>query len=805
MKSHHNIIIVGGGIVGCSTAYHLAKMGIKDVLVLEKGELTSGSTWHAAGLVGQLRTNRNITRMLKYSVELYEKLEAETGQPTGWCKSGGLRLACTPERMQEIKKVATTAKSFGLDMEIIGPKEAKELFPIMSDKDVLGACYLPTDGYTDPSMTTNAMAAGAKQNGVTFKRGIRVLDLKLDGKSERVTEVITDNGVFTCDTFLNAAGMWARELGQMAGVNVPLIPVEHQYLVTEVISDLPKNLPTMRDPDHLIYYKEEAGGLVMGGYEPNPIPWSVKGISKNFGQELLESRFDHFEQLAELAIKRTPVLGEVGVRKLINGPEAFTPDGHFIMGKAPELKNYFVAAGFNAHGIAAGGGAGKMMAEWIVEGHPSLDLWPVDIRRFGSYSENIKYVENRTLELYGKHYTISWPHEEHDSARDIKKGPLYEILKKKGAVYGTKFGWERPNWFAPNGVEPKDTVSFDRPNWFEHVAKEHMAIRNSVALIDQSSFSKMEVEGPDALKFLQMMAVNDVDKPIGSLVYTQFCNERGGIEADLTIGRIAEDKFYIVTGTAFGEHDKAWLDDNLPQDFNLTIKDITPSRGVINICGPKSLDVLKKVSSADFSLEKFPFATLQNIEVGLVETYALRVTYVGELGWELHVPSYYAQTLYNTLWEAGQEFGIINAGYRAIESCRLEKGYRYWSTDLTPDYTPYAAGLGFCVKLDKENFVGKEALINEKEKGPAERLVAFTLEEDPCLHGGETIICQDKVIGVLTSGGYGHYVKKTLAYGYIPREYLKAEEFFIESFGKKVKAKRFKGSLYDPKRQKIMV
>ncbi len=627
MPKKAQVVIVGGGIVGCSIAYHLGKMGWSDVLVVEKEELTSGSTWHAAGLVGQLRSSRNVTKMLKYSVELYERLEAETGQSTGWKPVGGLRLASSQERWIELKKGATTARSFGLEMHLLTPQEAYELFPIMTLDNVVGAAFLPTDGHADPSGITQALAKGARASGVTFQRQTRVTGITV--QQRRATIVHTDQGDIEAEIVVVAAGLWSRDLGRMAGVNIPVVPVEHQYMVSEKIPDLPKDIPTMRDPDNLVYYKEEVGALSMGGYEFNPIPWAEKGIPRDFGQQLLPPNFPHFEQLAELALQRTPILGTVGVRELINGPEAFTPDGHFVMGRAPELDNFYVAAGFNAHGIAAGGGAGRMLAEWIVEGQPSFDLWPVDIRRFGPHHRSDRYNRSRTLELYGKHYTLSWPHEEHESARPGRRSPLYSTLKAQGAVFGARFGWERPNWFASEGVEPKDIPTFGKPNWFDHVGEECRAVRERVALIDQTSFSKMEVRGPGALMFLQKLADNNVRKPVGRLTYTQFCNEQGGIECDLTVSRFGEELFYITTGTAFGLHDRDWMQQHMPRDGSVFLSDVTSSYAVLNLCGPHARDVLQMVTEDDVSHEAFPFGHCREINIGYAMVRALRVTYVG--------------------------------------------------------------------------------------------------------------------------------------------------------------------------------
>ncbi|MCH2365857.1 MAG: FAD-dependent oxidoreductase [Planctomycetes bacterium] len=802
MQDRAQVLVIGGGIVGCSAAYHLAKSGCRDVLLVEKGELTSGSTWHAAGLVGQLRSSRNVTRMLKHSVELYESLEAETGQATGWKQVGGLRLACSEERMQELRKGATTARSFGLEMELLSPKEALELFPIMSPKDIVGGAFLPTDGYADPTSVTRALAKGARDGGVTIERGIRVKDFLV--KDRRVVGVQTDQGDIEVETVLLAAGMWSRQLGALAGVNVPLIPVMHQYLVTDKIPDIPADLPTMRDPDKLVYYKEEAGALAMGGYEHNPIPWSVDGIPGDFGQQLLEPDFDHFEQISRLAIERTPLLETAGVRELINGPESFTPDGHFIMGRAPELDNFFVGAGFNAHGIAAGGGAGRMLAEWILEGRPSLDLWSVDIRRFGEHHRELGYVRDRTLELYGKHYSIAWPGAEHESGRKLRMSPLYTRLAGQGAVFGSKFGWERANWFAPPGIEARETHPFGKPAWFEPVGAEHRAIREAVALIDQTPFSKLEVSGPGSFEFLQRLVAANLDKAPGGLTYTQLCNERGGIECDLTIARVEDERFYIVTGTAFGGHDMSWIREHLDSSGSIELTDITDTRAVINVCGPRSRELLESVCDDPFDNESFPFAHCHPVRIGNTTILALRVTYVGELGWELHMPMDGATEVYDLLAESGKTLGVQNAGYRAIESCRLEKGYRYWSTDLTADYTPWEAGLGFCVTLDKGDFIGREALLEAKERGVSRKLCCFTLEEYRPLNGGETISRGGEVLGVLTSGGYGYTIGQSIAYGYIPSELTAESDFEVEVMGEPVRAIRHDGALYDSKRERIL-
>ncbi|MBT8367753.1 MAG: FAD-dependent oxidoreductase [Deltaproteobacteria bacterium] len=807
MQDSAQVVIIGGGIVGCSTAYHLTKMGWKDVVIIDKGELTSGSTWHAAGLVGQLRSERNITRMLQYSVSLYDQLEAETGFATGWKMSGCLHLANTKERMYELKKGATTARSFGLEMNIITPREAYDLCPIISLDGIIGAAYMPTDGEADPSGITQALAQGARSRGAKIYRNNLVTGFEFD--KNRVTAVKTKAGDIKCEILVNCTGMWGYQVGEMLGINTPVVPFMHQYAITNPIKDLPPKLPTIRDKDNLIYYKEEVGGLVMGGYERNGIPWAIDGVSNNFNSNLLDSDFDHFTQLAEPATQRTPCLEEAGIRKLINGPEGFTPDGDAIMGPAPERDNVFVAVGFNAFGIAAGGGAGRMMAEWIIEGEPSLDVWPLDIRRFGPYHKSRRYNVERTAEIYGKHYTIHWPAEEHDSARGIRRSPLYFPLKEKGAVYGAKYGWERANWFAPEGVAPEDDLTFEIPNWFEHVAAEHKNARENVVVIDQSSFCKFEVLGPGALAFLNRLSANQIDKPVGKVIYTQMCNERGTIECDLTIGRLAEDRFLLVVGTAFGLRASWWITNHLPSDGSVSVKEMTSAYAVLNVIGPKSRELLQTLTNADVSNEGFAFGTCKNLAIGYAPVLSFRVTYVGELGYELYIPTEFAVHVYESLWDAGQDLGIKNAGYRTIASMHLEKGYADWGSELTPEYTPFDAGLGFCVALAKDDFIGNEALMRVKNEGPRFKLCTFTIEtETPLmLQGSAPIIYKGKVLGVTTSSGYGHTVKKNICYAYIPVEEASYEEgceieVYKEMYPAKLEPSRV---LYDPERKRILM
>ncbi|PIP35871.1 MAG: hypothetical protein COS92_08550 [Desulfobacterales bacterium CG07_land_8_20_14_0_80_52_14] len=807
MRQSARVVIIGGGIIGCSTAYHLTRLGIKDIVLLEKNQLTSGSTWHAAGLVGQLRSERNITRMLQMSVGLYETLEAETGLSTGWKKTGCLHLASTRDRMYELKNGATTARSFGLEMHILTPKEAYDLCPILSLEGIIGAAFMPTDGQADPSGITQALARGARDRGAKISTDTLVTGFDIQGK--RIQAVLTQTGRIECETVVNCTGMWGYQMGRMLGVNTPVVPFQHQILVSEKIPGMPKNLPTIRDKDNLIYYKEEVGGLIMGGYERNGIPWSVDGVSNDFSGRLLEPDFDHFQILSEPALRRTPCLQNVGIVKLINGPEGFTPDGNAIMGPAPELDNLFVAVGFNAFGIAAGGGAGQMMAEWIIHGEPSLDLWPLDIRRFGPHHKSRSYQVERTAELYGKHYTIHWPHEEHDSARGIRRSPLYYLLKAKGGIFGAKYGWERPNWFAPPGVEYNDRPTFEVPGCFECVADEHRRARGKVVLIDQSSFCKFEMTGPKALESLNRLCTNRIDRPVGSVIYTPMCNNRGGIECDLTIARLETERFLLVVGTAFGLRVGWWIRKHLPADGSVVFHEVTSAFGVINVVGPKSRELLQRVTKDDFSSQSFRFGTCKPIVVGHAPAKAFRITYVGELGYELYIPVDFAGHVYETLWKAGQDLSIGNAGYRAINSMRLEKGNADWGSELTPEYTPYDAGLDACVSLDKEDFMGKSALARiQKDKAPW-RLCSFTLDEkDPVMiQGSAPIIRKSEVIGVTSSAGYGHTIGKTIAYGYIPAEKaVSGQGWEIESYRKVYPAAcHLNRVLYDPQREKIRI
>lgn len=809
LPSSSKVVIIGGGIIGCSTAYHLAKMGV-EVVLLERKKLTSGTTFHAAGLVGQLRSNANVTQLLGYSIDLYRKLEAETGQATGWKMNGGMRLACTEERWTEVKRQATTAHSFGLDMQLLTPKEAQDLWPLMDIGDVVGAAFLPTDGQANPSDITLSLAKGARMAGAQIFEDTKVLSV--DIQEGVIKGVIVEGGRIDCEKVVVCAGMWTRPFCAAHGVNVPLVPVEHQYIVTERIEGVASNLPTLRDPDRLTYWKEDVGGLVMGGYEPNPKLWRDGSLPPGFHYSLLDNDFDHFTPLMEQALGRVPALNNVGVKQMINGPESFTPDGMFILGEAPEQRNLFVGAGFNAFGIASGGGAGMCLAEWVAKGETPFDLWPADIRRFGRPHFDTDWIRKRTYEAYGKHYTMAWPSEEHHSGRPCRKSPLYEYLKSDGAVFGEKLGWERPNWFAdPSlGEVQEDIYTFQRPNWHAAVGREHKACRDGVALFDQTSFAKFALKGPDAEAALSWIAANDVAKPVGSLIYTQMLNDRGGIEADVTVVRKARDEYYIVTGTGFATRDFDWISRNIPAGANAQLFDITSANTVLALMGPKARDVLQAVTRADVSNAAFPFGTAKTIGIAGCPVLAVRVTYVGELGWELHFPVEYATGIYAALHEAGAAHGLCNAGYRAIETMRLEKGYRAWSADIGPDHTPDEAGLGWAVKMKKNiPFKGRDAVAAQRANGVKKMMATFTTAPDVILNGRETIYRDGKRVGWLSSGGFGHSINKAIGLGYVRNpegvttDFVLSGKYELEVATIRVPADVTLAPLFDPKMERI--
>ena len=798
---HAKIVIIGGGAIGCSVAYQLALAGEKDVLLLEKGQITEGCTWHAAGLVGQLRGKRNLTRLMQNSVAVYDRLEAESGLAIDWKKVGSLRLAGSQDRWSEIRRSMTQARSFGFECHDVSVAEAKKMFPYIETKGLVGAAFVPSDGYVDPYALTQAYARAARDNGAVINERVQVTEIVTDGR--RVVGVVTDNGTIGCEVLVNCAGLSAKRIGEMAGVSLAAGVVEHQYFVTEKTLDFDKSLPTLRDPDNNFYLKPDVAAFAIGGWEDGTKGCWDGRPPFDFGRELFAENMDRLELFALPCAERLPVLNETGIQTVINGPIPVSADGEPIMGLVPELDNFFTACGFTA-GIAASGGAGEAMAAWIIDGDPGMDLWAFDVRRFGKTHANSGFLQERAIEAYAAYYKIHWPGEEADAARGVRRSPLYDRLKQAGAVYGSKSGWERPNWFAPDGQAAKDAPSFEgKPNWFGPVGEEVRAIRERVALIDQSSFSKFEIYGPGAFDALQALAANDLSGGPGRCVYTQLCNTKGGIEADLTIMHVAEDRFYVVTGSGFGVRDGHWISSHLPLDGSVTMRDVTSAYAVLNLCGPKAREVLECVTRDDVSNAALPFLSCAEIELGNGHGLAAHVGYVGELGWELHIPVEYAAYIYELLWQAGEPFGIANAGYRAVESCRLEKAYVYWSAEIGPDYTPFEAGLGFCVALDNGAFLGRDALAKAADKPPLRKLCTFQVEGFAPFHGGEAILHKGEVVGLTTSAGFGHYLGVSIAFGYLPAELAGETEFEIEAFGTSYTAARKARALYDPKAQRL--
>ncbi len=799
------VVIIGGGVIGCSIAYHLTAMGWRDVVVVERGELAGGSTWHSAGLVGQLRSSINLTRIMMDSVALYARLDAETGVDPGWMQVGSLRLA-SEERMAELRRQAVAARGYGLAMELLSPQEAVDLFPVMTKEGLAGAAFLPTDGRIDPNGLTQALAAGARARGAQIVRQARVLSIPVRG--DRVQAVETDRGTIHTDVVVNAAGMWARDIGRMAGVVVPVSPMEHQFLITQPIPGVRREFPTLRDPDRLVYFREEVGGLVVGGYEPDPAPWGLDGIPDDFVHRLLPPDWDRFEQLGRLALSRIPALKEAGIVKLINGPEAFTPDGGFLLGEAPELRGFFVAAGFNAHGIAAAGGIGQVMAEWIVEGQPHLDVWRMDIRRFGRHYRSRRYALAKTVEAYARHYEIHYPYQEAEAGRNLRLSPLHARVVALGAVLGEKGGWERPNWFAANeagGDLEHEPRGWMRRFWSPAIGIEHRATREAAGLFDFTSFNKIEVSGRGALRALQSITDNDLDKPVGTITYTSMLNARGGIECDFTVTRLADDRCLIITGAAFGTHDMVWIRRHMPDDGSVQVRDLGGTLACVGLWGPRARAILQQVTNDDVSNAAFPYLTAREITIGQVPVTSLRVTYVGELGWEFYTPSEMALGVWDALWEAGRPLGLVPVGYRAVDTLRLEKGYRYWSADITPETTPYEAGLGFTVKLGKGDFLGRDALVQQREEGVRRRLCCLVLEDPNAVAAmDEPVYAGDRVVGLVTSGGYGYTAQRSIAYAYLPVDLAEpGTALTVVVDGGRVPAQVTREPLYDPRHARV--
>ncbi|MGB9367606.1 MAG: FAD-dependent oxidoreductase [Xanthobacteraceae bacterium] len=801
-------VVIGGGVIGCSVAYHLTKLGWRDVVLLEQGRLTCGTTWHAAGLVGQLRAHQNMTRLVQYSAQLYQALESETGQATGWKQCGSVLVARTPERVTLFRRIASAARAQGVVCEIISLQEAARKYPVMRTDDLLGALWLPDDAKVNPADVTQALAKGARMGGARIVEQTRVNSIQQ--KNGVATGVSTTRGDIKAEVVINCAGQWAKHVGRLASVTVPLHSAEHMYIVTGRIDGVHPDLPVLRDPDGYIYVKEEVGGLLMGGFEPVAKPWAMDGIPENFEFGMLPDDWDQFQILMENALIRLPCLETAEIKTFMNGPESFTPDNNFIMGEAPELKNFYVAAGFNSIGIASGGGAGRALAEWIVNGEPTLDLWPVDVRRFARFHDDDRFLKERVSEVLGLHYMMPWPNRELQSARPQRRSPLYDRLAAQHALFGSKMGWERPNFFAPGKDDARLDYAWGRQNWFPYAAAEHKAAREAVTIADLTSFAKFFVQGRDAETLLQHLCANDAAVPVGSTVYTGLLNARGTYESDLTIARLAADRFLLITGTAQATRDADWINRHLG-GFDATLTEVTAAFAVIALMGPRARDLLSRVTRAPLDNAALPFGVIREIGIAKATVLASRRTYVGELGWELYVPTEHAGGVYDALMEAGGDLGVRNAGYYAIESLRLEKGYRAWGRELTPDYNPYEAGLSFAVKLDKGDFIGRDALIATKAKPPARRLLSFVAlsPDTPIAHGGELILRNGEPAGEVTSAAYGHTVGGIVALGYVATGGARIDDtwlsarFEIDIAGERVPVRASLKAPHDPSGAKM--
>jgi len=803
------VVIIGGGIVGTSVAYHLTQLGWRDVVLLEQGSLSCGTTWHAAGLVGQLRSSSNLTRLIGYSVELYGRLEAETGQSTGWKRCGSVSVARTAERMVQLRRNASVANSYGIEAHVISREEAGARYPLMRVDDLVGAVWIPGDGKANPADVTQALARGARAGGARLLEGVKVTGV--DVVRGRVARVETSKGPIATEILVNCAGMWARELGRMSGVTVPLHACEHMYIVTQPIAGVSSDLPVLRDPDGHIYVKEEVRGLLMGGFDPWAKPWGTDGIPEGFAFGTLKEDWEKFEILMTNALTRLPALETAEVRTFMNGPESFTPDNYFILGEAPEVRRYYVGAGFCSGGIAAAGGAGRALAEWIVEDRPPMDLWQADIRRFAPFHGDRRFLRERVSEIVGVHYNIAFPNRELTSGRGLRRSPLHERLRDRRAAFGAKMGWERANWFAPEGVAPEPVYSFGRQNWFPHSAAEHRAAREAVALFDQTSFAKLRLDGADAEAVLQRLCANDVAVPPGRIVYTGMLNERGGFESDLTVTRLSRDAYLIVTGSAQRTRDLDWIRRHLPEGARAAVSDVTDAYAVLGLMGPRSRDLLARVCGADLGNDAFPFATSREIGIDGATVRASRITYVGELGWELYLPVQEAGRVYDALWEAGRELGLRDAGYYAMESLRMEKAYRAWGREVTTDDTPWEAGLGFAVRLDKPaSFIGREALLSRREQPLTKRLLTFVLEDEAALPWGDEPILRDgRVVGAVTSAAFGHTLGRAVAMGYVrdpdgvDGRYIETGAFALDIGGDRVAARAGLAAPYDPRALRV--
>jgi len=798
LPERSQVVIIGGGVVGCSIAYHLAQRGIVDVTLVERRQLTNGSTWHAAGLVGQLRTSSSLTQLMQQSVRTYQSLEEHTGYATGWRGVGSIRVASSPARWEEIKRLATTGRSFGFDVHLASANEAKELFPLLNTDGVYGATWIPSDGYVDPNQLTHSFATGARAAGVRIIQNCRVELIQREGR--RITGVVTSQGRIECDTLVNATGMWGTETARLAGVDLAVNAVEHQYVVTEKSPDVPWDLPTLRDPDARFYLKPEVGGIVIGGWEEGSrVPW--RRIPVDLGPDLFPPNHERFEGIAEGAANRIPLFGKLGIQTWVNGPIPFSPDAEPLMGVTEDLDNMFHCCGFSA-GIAAGGGAGWALANWIVDGDPGLDLWHFDVRRFGRSHNVPAYLERRSIDSYGHYYSVSYPNIGLADPRGQRRSNIYNELQARGAVFGSKFGWERANWFGDGKTEESPT--WGRGNSFPFIAAEHEVVRTGVGVVDQSSFSKYEIGGTGALPLLQKVAGGNMDVAIGRIVYTQLLNAKGGIEADVTITRLGENEFYFVTGSAFGRHDLTFLLQHAPDDGSVYIRDVTSAYGVLNVCGPRSRELATKLSWTDMSNDAFPYMTAQQMDLGFAPVRALRATYVGELGWEFHMPTEYMADLYERILDAGEEFDIRNVGYKTVESLRLEKQFLAWGNDIRADNNPYEAGLGFAVKPDKPELLAGPILRQVRDEGVKRKLRWFSAEPDVVMWGGELLTHDSHELATtVRSAGYGHTVGRTIFSAYVPMDLAGEKDFIVDVASERHPVRRETGPMYDPKGAKV--
>ncbi len=805
------VVIVGGGVIGCSIAYHLTKIGWDDVVLLERKQLTSGTTWHAAGLVGQLRPSINMTKLAKYTGELYRGLEAETGQATGYRQCGSISMATNAERFEELKRSASMAKVFDLPVHVVTPQEIKDLAHIVNVDDVVGGIHIPSDGYANAVDITQALAKGARTGGAQIFENTKVTKIRHNG--DRVTGVDTDDGSIDADYVVICGGMWTRDLAASIGVAAPLHACEHYYVLFEGVEGIDPTLPVLRDYDYCGYYKYDAGKLLVGAFEPNARPWGMDGISEDFCFDEIAGSFEHFEPLLMDAMRRVPALEKAGIQKFFCGPESFTPDVRYHLGESAELKGCFVAAGLNSIGLQSAGGVGKVMADWIRDGIPPADLWTVDIRRNMPFQINRKYLRERVTESLGLLYATHYPFKQYETARGVRRSAIHDRLVAAGACHGEAFGWERPNWYAEPGTTPNYEYSYGRQNWFEANAAECKAVREAVGLFDQSSFAKFRLEGRDACAVLNRVCANDVDVAPGKLIYTQWLNEKGGIEADLTVTRLSQTAYLIVTGAETEVKDFNWLTRHVPDDAHAILTNVSSAMGVISIMGPNARALLQSICPNDLSHEAFPFATSQEIELGYAIVRASRITYVGELGWELYIPTEFMTGVYDEIVAAGAAFGLKHCGYHALNALRMEKGYRHWGHDITDEDTPLEAGLGFAVKMDKPGgFIGREALLKQKEEGLKQKLVQFLLKSpEPMLYHNEPIWQGDRIAGYIRSGMYAQMLGGACGLGYVTAADggvvgpIGADDFEIEIAGVRYPATASLKPMYDPTNARIKI